>query len=152
MQGLQTRKMYHINDKPIDRDLYQGAADEYQRPITLLDYGTRRVLARLKPRFRTLDDIIRRNRAAGGKWFEPSNMRYFGARLQSRIYPAKDGRAYFVTSERDSAGRAWNGRRLYSVRVALPNGDIETAGEFGEHTTGRAAHAAARKLAGESMK
>lgn len=45
-------------------------------------YGTHRVLARFTPRFRTLDDIRARNRAAGGKWFDPSNMRFFGTRLQ----------------------------------------------------------------------
>lgn len=146
MQELQTRKMYD-SGKNLRRDMYQSIANEDQRPVTVKNYDTEKVLARLRPQLRTLQDVIRRNEAAGGNWFTPPSMRFFGTRLQSRIYPTKDGRAYFVTSERDRHG-AWNGRRLYTVRVALQSGDIETAGDFGEHKTGRAAHAAAKQLAG----
>lgn len=145
--SLQARKIYH-GDSPINRDRYQATADQDQRPITVVNYDTNKVLARFRPVYRILDDIVKRNGVTGGKWFDPSSMRFFGCRLLSPIYPLKDGRALFVTSERDRyPGGAWNGQRRYTLRGALANGEIQTVGEFGEYDTARQAHAAARKLA-----
>jgi hypothetical protein len=104
------------------------------------------------PRYRTLDDIKERNKRAGQHWFEPAALRFFSSRIQERIYPAAGGSAYFVSSERffpsvaSGDDPSWY-RRLYSVRRALPDGSIATVGEFQGYKTGRAAHAAARRLA-----
>ena len=94
------------------------------------------------PTYRTLDDIKERNRRLGHCWFSPDTMRFFSSRVQSTIYPTKDGRAYFVTSERGP-----DNIRKYSVRVAFPSGLVNAVGEFQQYRTGRAAHAAARRLA-----
>lgn len=136
---LTTRKLY---SDTMDREDAQNCADEWQRPVTVMSATGPKVQTRLrvKPRYRYFDDIRKRNAAAGGHWFEPSTMRFFSSRVQSTFYGAKDGRAYFVTSERGP-----NGRRAYSVRVANLDGSISTVGEFQGYPTGRAAHAAARK-------
>lgn len=142
---LQTRKMYG----DMTRERAQATADKDQRPVAVYDLATmgaaHHLKLRVRPRYRTIEDIQRRNRAAGFYFFEPATMRFFSSRVQSSIYVAKDGRAYFVTSERGT----WPGaRRLYTVRVAELSGDINTVGEFQGYQTGRAAHAAARKAAG----
>lgn len=94
------------------------------------------------PRYRTLDDIKERNRRLGQHWFDPETMRFFSSRIQATIYPMPDGSALFVSSERGP-----DNIRKYSVRVAKPDGSIDTIGEFQQYRTGRAAHAAARRLA-----
>lgn len=89
----------------------------------------------------TLRDIIAANTAAGGKWFDPGNMRFFSSRLSERVYPRGDS-TYFVSSERRRGER-----RYYSVRVSLPNGDIQTLGSFQAFDTLGQAHTAARRYA-----
>lgn len=142
--------VWKINDNRMTREEAQELANQSQRPITVLTYvrppesdtHTRekeRVRFRVRPQYRCMDDIQKRNRVGGGHWFEPSSMRFFASRVQGSFYGSKDGRAYFVSSERGP-----NGRRAYSVRVAEPDGNIRTVGEFQGYPTGRAAHPAAR--------
>lgn len=59
---------------------------------------------------------------AGSPFFSPATMRAFGSRVQLRAYRVGD-RLYFVTSERDPMGYAWDGQRRYSVRTADVAGD-----------------------------
>lgn len=119
----------------------QQLADEIQRPVGVYTYDNPgKLLLRVKPRYRYMDDIRKRNAAAGGHWFEPSTLRFFSSRVQEAFYGSKDGRAYFVTSERGP-----HGPRAYSVRVAQLDGSIDTVGEFQGYRTGQAAHAAARE-------
>lgn len=140
---LQTRKVYGRRGDPRDtRESLQEIANHEQRPVALIDIDTKKVLRRVRPEYRYIDDIKKRNKARGDHWFSPGNMRFFSSRVQSSIYVAKDGRAYFVSSERSP-----NDRRAYSVRVAELDGSINTVGDFQAYKTGRAAHAAARKAA-----
>ncbi|HKV10742.1 MAG TPA: hypothetical protein VJ725_21555 [Thermoanaerobaculia bacterium] len=149
------------------KDYARRTANDLQVPTRIYRVGDRyricvpwagrpdgaKLIRTVPPQYRVIEDVKKRNEANGGKWFDPSYMRFFGTRIQSAIYVHKDGRAFFVTSERDryqgEGGGAWGGRRLYSVRVANVDGSIDTVGEFGAYTTGRAAHKAAR-LASES--
>lgn len=152
MAKLQTRKVYGRRGDlyDIDRSRLQSLANREQRPCVLVDetVGKGRVLRRVRPVYRTIGDIATRNTVAGYCWFTPDTLKFFGSRVSEQIYPASDGRAYFVTSERDNYGRygAWGGVRRYSVRVANVDGSIDTVGEFGEYSTGRAAHRAAREF------
>lgn len=139
----------------------QHLADAYQHPMYVVREfrgpvrvkmphqleGSGEALHVAIPRYRTLDDIKERNRRLGHCWFEPATMRFFSSRVQSTIYPTADGRAYFVSSERNTHRSVTEGRRLYTVRIAQPDGEIDTVGEFQQYRTGRAAHAAARRLA-----
>lgn len=93
--------------------------------------------------FRNMRQIRRANAERGDRWFEPPTLRFFGSRVHDPIY----GGRYFVTSEQDPQGQAFEGQRRYTVRKANDDGSIETVGEFMEHASRAAAHQAARRLA-----
>lgn len=133
-------RKYHYA-KPEDKKMAQALANDDQVPaVGISEAG--KVLWRVKPEYRFLRDIERRNIRAGGHWFEPATMRFFASRVHETIYVAKDGRAYFVSSERPPGGR-----RGYAVRVAEVSGNINTVGSVCQYKTGRAAHAEAARLA-----
>jgi hypothetical protein len=77
--------------------------------------------------FKTIADVRAANRANGGNWFSRGTMRFFGARIESKLY--KGG--YFITSE---SYLNKNSQRKYSVRKALSDGSIVTVGEFNSFT------------------
>lgn len=79
-----------------------------------------------------------RNRNAGFHFFDGEALRFFGSRVLPTFHPG----GFFVTSEWtgfDHAGRAW------TVRQAMPDGQIETVGEFLAHETAQDARHAARE-------
>lgn len=86
----------------------------------------------------TIDQIKAANKAAGYCFFDRDTMRFFRSRVSEQTY----GR-YFVTSDQNSSMR-FSYPRLYTVRVARPNGDIDTVGEFQAHTTLKRALTAAK--------
>jgi hypothetical protein len=145
------RDWYAPKDRlPRYREQIQATADKEQYVVRVRDHHDgNKIIARIRPRYRFIEDIATRNKRAGYNWFDPSNMRMFGTRVQSAIYRDNKGGAYFVTSERDRYGNAWNGRRLYSVRYASKDGDVHTVGEMGAYETGRAAHKAAQEALAE---
>jgi hypothetical protein len=101
------------------------------------------VIMEVSPRYRSIEDVKKRNQAAGYFYFEPATLRFFSSQVSDSIYPIEDGvRCYFVTSERNG-----DRPRRYSVRIAQVNGDIDTIGEFQEFKTARQAHARAKALA-----
>lgn len=144
---LQTRKLY--SSRPVNEARYEAqcCADQDQRTVSVFNYKTERYRFTAQPRYRTLEDIRRRNAALGHHWFSADTLRFFSSRIQERIYVGRDGRAYFVTSERFQPSRGPAARRLYTVRVANLDGSIDTVGEFQAYGTGRQAHAAARRAA-----
>lgn len=93
--------------------------------------------------YRTIDDIKAAHEATGGHFFSPSAMRWFGSRILSPVFPG----GYFVTSERDSTGHAWDGERRYTVRVCRDDGDIDTVSDYGQFATRSAALTWAREYA-----
>jgi len=89
-------------------------------------------------------------RDCGNHFFDADSMKHFGSRIHDRVY----GGRYFVTSEQDNTGHAWDGQRRYTVRsFDYEDGrfTIDTVGEFGEYATATKAHAVAAKLAGLFM-
>jgi len=135
--------MYYA--KPHERPKAQQLADDKQCNVRGVDGADGPTVFYCRPRYRTIADIKLRNQRNGGKWFDPSNMRFFSCRVQLDIYLNKKGEAFFVSSERRPGDR-----RLYSVRVARRDGSIDTVGKFQGYETGRAAHAAARRAALEA--
>ena len=94
-------------------------------------------------------DLERRHR---GHFFDPATMRAFGSRILDGIYPAAGGgRSYFVTSEQDRSGSAWDGQRRYTVRaMTWLTGEIDEPGDdepFGAFHRSSTAHRAARAFA-----
>jgi hypothetical protein len=96
--------------------------------------------------FTDMDDVRRANAAIGHHWFDPDTLSFFSSRVGDTLY----GGRYFVSSEKPPASlMTWDGQRRYTVREALPDGKVQTVGEFGEWPTRAAAVARARYLAGE---
>src|SRR5262245_32369660 len=89
----------------------------------------------------TIDQLKRANAEAGQHYFEPSTMRFF----RSRVMPTVTAGRLFVTSEQSD----YNAPRFWTVREFMPDGGIETVGEFQEYTSGAAAQRAARRAASE---
>lgn len=92
--------------------------------------------------YKNLAEIREANRVAGMHWFSPDTLRFFGTRMcaHGRIF----GGRYFVTSEYVGFDR--RGPRRYSVRVAGPDGAIDTVGDFGAYASRNGAIAAAKRL------
>ena len=94
-------------------------------------------------RYESMQQVRAANAAAGGHWFDADALRFFGSRISDTLY----GGRFFVSSEQDRNGSAWDGARRYTVREALPGGRIETVGQFGMFDTRREAVAFARQCA-----
>lgn len=90
--------------------------------------------------FDTIGDVKAANARAGFHFFSPGTLRFFSSRISSTVY----GHGVIVTSERNEYD---DQPRRYSVRLALPTGEIETLGEFQCFATSGQAHAFARKVA-----
>lgn len=89
--------------------------------------------------FRTISEVKAANKAIDNHWFSRSTMKFFNSHVESGIY----GGRYFITSER----RELDMPKLYSIREALPDGDIKTVGEFQGFATLEDAKDEARRLA-----
>lgn len=89
----------------------------------------------------TIDAIMRANRESGGHYFDADTMRFFS----SRVLPTVIAGRFFITSER--TGFDHSSPRAYSVREFMPDGSIETVGEFNAYATSGAAKTAARNAA-----
>lgn len=76
-----------------------------------------------------------------GHWFDESSMRFFKTRLPRVAYVLDTGGIYFVTRETSPRGIS-----AYTVRRQMPDGDIDTVGEFHAYPTPAAARAAIRSL------
>lgn len=91
----------------------------------------------------------------GSHFFEPAALRFFSSRIHSAVY----GGRYFVTSEQRrgvylSSGWIPAEPRRYTVRTWEINGDhisFDSVGEFQQYATRAEAHAAAQKLARDSV-
>lgn len=99
-----------------------------------------------------MDDVRRKH---SGHWFDADTMRFFRSRVGSKAYESNDGRyRFFVSSEQFEyngsyrEGYAYHSEpRFYSVRVQLPDGGIETVGEFQGYSSRKRADDAARGYA-----
>jgi hypothetical protein len=86
-----------------------------------------------------MDEVRRRNHAAGFHFFSPDTLRWWGSRVGGTLF----GGRYFVTSEWTSFDKTG---RAYTVREAMPDGSIDTVGEFLAHPTREHALRAIRAL------
>jgi len=77
------------------------------------------------------------NYSQGYNWFDSSNMRMFGTRLHDTMY----GGCVFVTSD-----KTHDGKRKYSVRVAMADGSVHSYA-FVQYDTRHEAHKEAKWLA-----
>jgi hypothetical protein len=99
---------------------------EYRKAAAaVMEEAARQVRLARPPQHRTvttLGELKALNKANGGCWFEPAEMRFFGTRIESEIIRGK----YFVTSEQ----REHDTPRKFSIRSFDDKGDIDTIGKF----------------------
>lgn len=93
--------------------------------------------------FNSIDAIVRANKSAGQYFFSPGAMRGFKSKTHDTVH----GNRFFVTSEKQD-----DCPRLYSVRHALPSGEIETVSDFQQFTTLKAADNAAKALTADDAR
>jgi len=92
--------------------------------------------------------VKRLNEQNGQHFFSPDAMRSFRCRVHDSLY----GGCVFVTSEQERPSRFnWNPVRVYTVRVAMADGSIQTYGSMGDYATRADAHTDARWL-GKQLK
>ena len=93
---------------------------------------------------RTMAEIIAANEAAGGHWFEPDTLRFFGSEIGRDTVPVAGGWIFVTREESPCGGKAW------TARIAKDSGDVDTVGEFHEHRTARDAWEAAAEVLRET--
>ena len=81
----------------------------------------------------TITEIKAANKARAERedrayWFEAGAMRFFNSRIESRVFEGKGG-VFFITSEFCHATDPVR----YTVRQALPTGEIKTVGSFQQY-------------------
>ncbi|RJQ46849.1 MAG: hypothetical protein C4534_02045 [Gaiellales bacterium] len=105
---------------------YRQAAAAVLELYCSLVYAKR---AKEEPRtyqYNSMADVKRANHESGGFWFEPATMRYFQTKIETSLIAGR----YFVTSERHE-----DEPRRYTCREALPDGSIESVGQFQQYRT-----------------
>ena len=86
---------------------------------------------------------IKANNARNGYYFfSKGAMRSFNTRIHDVVY----GQCVFVTSERNNVPYSRPQPRVYTVRIAMEDGSIETYGSLGDYATRSQAHAEAQWL------
>jgi hypothetical protein len=93
-------------------------------------------------RFTEVREFYARNQP-DGHWFDADSMRFFKTKLPEIAYESDAG-IHFITSEVNPSGV-----KAYTVRRQLPDGQINTVGEFHSYKTRAAAAAAIRWLSVE---
>lgn len=89
--------------------------------------------------FQSLTQVKEANRKSGSNFFERETMEFFNSNVESILI----GGRYFVTSERMELSHP----KLFTIREAQADGDIDTVGKFRGYDTKRAAVAEAKRLA-----
>lgn len=84
--------------------------------------------------FLDIDAIVTHSMTQGCSFFYRKSMKFFSSRVSSRVHPG----GVFVTSE-----RRYGDERRYTVRRVLEDGSVVNVGKFQEHSSLKAAHAAA---------
>ena len=90
----------------------------------------------------SISQIKANNARNGYLWFSKGAMRSFNTRIHDVVY----GQCVFVTSERNDIPYCAPQPRVYTVRIAMADGSIETYGSLGDYATRSQAHTQAQWL------
>jgi hypothetical protein len=80
--------------------------------------------------FNNITEVKKANKQIGQHFFDRDTLTFFGSKVYPDLYTVA-GRQFFVTSE-DNFNRTEKG---YTIREAMPDGDIETISEFLQYAT-----------------
>lgn len=75
--------------------------------------------------FHSIEDVKKANRIAGGYWFHEDSVEFFDSVVYPELIQHPEG-AYFISSEQFDSSSP----RLFTVRFAHFNGEVETVGPF----------------------
>ena len=75
--------------------------------------------------FNNITEVKKANKAKGQHFFDKEALSFFGSKVFPELYTVA-GRQFFITAE-DKFNRT---KKAYTIREALPDGDIQTVGEF----------------------
>lgn len=92
--------------------------------------------------FHSIPQIQSTNASNGFYFFSKGAMRSFNTRVHDVVY----GNCVFVTSERNDIPYCHPQPRVYTIRIAMANGSIETYGNMGDYATRAQAHRDAQWL------
>lgn len=90
----------------------------------------------------SISQIIANNGRNGYYFFSKGAMRSFNTRVHDVVY----GNCVFVTSERNDIPYCRPQPRVYSIRIAMADGSIETYGSLGDYANRAQAHREAQWL------
>jgi len=93
-------------------------------------------------KFNSISQIKRTNENNGRYFFSPSAFGAFNSRVHDAVYSG----CVFVTSEKNDMPYCAPQPRVYTVRIAMEDGSIETYGSLGDYATRSQAHAQAQWL------
>ena len=80
--------------------------------------------------FNNITEVKKANKEKGQHFFNRETLAFFGSKIYPELYTVQ-GRQFFITSE-DNFNRT---QILFTIREAMPDGSIETLGEFLQHET-----------------
>ena len=86
--------------------------------------------------------IIANNARNGYYFFSKGALKSFNSRVHAVVY----GNCVFVTSERNDIPYCRPQPRVYTIRIAMADGSIETYGNMGDYSTRAQAHRQAEWL------
>ena len=89
----------------------------------------------------TLSEFVEASRDAGYHFFSDSTIAYFASEVHGTYFYMVGDTGYFVTSEQDPNGIAWDGERRFTVRQAISLTEVRTVGDFGQYSSEREAWA-----------
>jgi hypothetical protein len=75
--------------------------------------------------FNNITEVKKANKEKGQHFFSKDALAFFGSKVFPELYTVA-GRQFFITAE-DNFNRT---KKSYTIREALPDGDIQTVGEF----------------------
>lgn len=75
--------------------------------------------------FNNITEVKKANKVKGRHFFDKDALAFFGSKVFPELYTVA-GRQFFITVE-DNFNRT---QKFYTIREAMPDGDIETVGEF----------------------
>jgi len=96
---------------------------------------------------KSLREVKEANRRIGHHWFSPATLEFFKSRVSETTYDGGDAGTVIVTSECPPSGR-----RMWSVALASPTGEVNRLVDICSYASDRQAHRgavdAARLLSG----
>lgn len=81
--------------------------------------------------FKDLKEFKEAHKAQGGHFFDPSSMRFFNSKIESGLLGGRRDQQVFITSERYDL----NSPKKYTIRHAMPSGEVRDIGDFQEFDT-----------------